>query len=89
MSDEIEFTLVMDDFNDSKKTNILEYLEQQELNVHYHCRDGFCGACRTPLVSGDIHYHKEPLAFIRSGEFLPCCSTPKTNLKITAKQNSK
>ncbi|QBY06261.1 2Fe-2S iron-sulfur cluster binding domain-containing protein [Thalassotalea sp. HSM 43] len=62
----------------------LEYFEANDIEIHYHCRDGFCGACRCNLVEGDIEYvNGEPLAFIRDGEFLPCCSVPKTDIIVT------
>ncbi len=61
----------------------LEYLEANNIEVHYHCRDGFCGACRVTLESGEIEYvNGEPLAFIRDGEILPCCCVPKTDISI-------
>ncbi|MDN3653279.1 class I ribonucleotide reductase maintenance protein YfaE [Thalassotalea ponticola] len=62
----------------------LEYLEAQNIDIQYHCRDGFCGACRCNLIQGDIEYvNGEPLAFIRDGEFLPCCSIPTSDIIIT------
>ncbi|AWB65946.1 ferredoxin [Saccharobesus litoralis] len=85
MSEEIEFTIVTEDYKNTNCQNLLEYIEQQKLDVHYHCRDGFCGACRTKLVDGEIRYHKEPLAFIRKGEFLPCCSYPQSDITIKTK----
>jgi len=63
--------------------NLLECLENANVEVHYHCRDGFCGACRVTLVEGDIHYpHGEPLAFVGDGEILTCCCVPKTDIKL-------
>lgn len=62
----------------------LEYLEANNVEIHYHCRDGFCGACRVTLEKGEIEYvNGEPLAFIREGEILPCCCIPKTDIEIT------
>lgn len=62
--------------------NLLSALEQHKLQVNYHCRAGFCGACRCKLISGSVTYLEEPLAFVRKGEFLPCCSVPATDLAI-------
>lgn len=61
---------------------ILESLEQHKVDVHYHCREGFCGACRTKLISGEIDYKVEPLAFIDDDEILPCCCVPLTDIEI-------
>jgi ferredoxin len=63
--------------------NLLECLENANVEVHYHCRDGFCGACRVTLVEGEIYYpNGEPLAFIGDGEILTCCCIPKSNIKL-------
>ncbi|WP_371378901.1 class I ribonucleotide reductase maintenance protein YfaE [Thalassotalea aquiviva] len=62
----------------------LEFLEANQVEVHYHCRDGFCGACRAVLNAGEVTYHKgEPLAFIRDNEILPCYCIPKSDIDIT------
>jgi ferredoxin len=67
---------------DPQSPNLLTSLEQQKYQVNFHCRAGFCGACRCKLVSGQISYLEEPLAFVRKGEFLPCCSVPASDLDI-------
>ncbi|WP_085297263.1 class I ribonucleotide reductase maintenance protein YfaE [Cognaticolwellia mytili] len=63
--------------------NLLECLESADVEVHYHCRDGYCGACRVALKSGEINYPQgEPLAFIGDGEILPCCCIPCNDITI-------
>lgn len=69
------------DFDGSRRT-ILEVIEQQQPDINYQCREGYCGACRCKLITGTIQYLNEPLAFVRQGEFLPCCSIPLTNIDI-------
>jgi ferredoxin len=67
---------------DSHRT-LLECLESAEIEVHYHCRDGYCGACRVALKSGQINYPQgEPLAFVGENEILPCCCIPNSDLSI-------
>ncbi|QBG34574.1 class I ribonucleotide reductase maintenance protein YfaE [Litorilituus sediminis] len=67
----------------NKEETLLECLESADIEVHYHCRDGFCGACRVTLTSGQVAYPKgEPLAFIADGEILPCCCMPITDISI-------
>ena len=62
---------------------LLNNLETHGIEVHYHCRDGFCGACRVTLLSGEISYpNGEPLAFIGENEILPCCCIPTTDITI-------
>lgn len=63
-------------------TNLLESLEAQNIEVHYQCREGYCGSCRTTLVEGEVHYTQEPMAWMNDNEILPCCCIPKTHLKI-------
>lgn len=67
----------------NKKQTLLDCLESADVEVHYHCRDGFCGACRVTLVNGDIHYPQgEPLAYVGEGEILPCCCIPVTDITL-------
>jgi len=62
---------------------LLNNLEAHDIEVHYHCRDGFCGACRVTLLSGTINYpNGEPLAFVGENEILPCCCIPTTDITI-------
>lgn len=73
---EIEF-----EFQSGDKT-LLTSLLSQKVDVLYHCREGFCGACRCKLKSGTVEYINEPLAFVRSGEILTCCSNPTSDIEI-------
>lgn len=61
---------------------ILESLEAAQLPTNSHCRGGFCGACRCKLVSGEVHYTIDPLAFIDDNEILPCCSIAISDINI-------
>ncbi len=61
---------------------LLESLEAQDVPVHYQCREGYCGSCRTQLLEGEVHYTEEPMAWINDDEILPCCCIPKTALRI-------
>ncbi|WP_192483293.1 MULTISPECIES: class I ribonucleotide reductase maintenance protein YfaE [Cysteiniphilum] len=57
---------------DNNELTILEWLEQQGITANFQCRDGVCGTCRCQLISGNIEYTKEPLAFIKEDEVLIC-----------------
>jgi ferredoxin len=61
---------------------LLESLEAQDVPVHYQCREGYCGSCRTQLLEGEVHYTEEPMAWINDDEILPCCCIPKTAIRI-------
>ncbi len=68
---------------DNNEQTLLDCLESADVEVHYHCRDGFCGACRVTLVEGEINYPQgEPLAFVGDNEILPCCCKPVTNITL-------
>lgn len=67
----------------NNEQTLLECLESADIHVHYHCRDGFCGACRITLVEGEINYPQgEPLAYVGEGEILPCCCVPVTDISL-------
>lgn len=67
---------------DSDQPNLLTFLEKNKIQTQFHCREGFCGACRCKLVSGKVDYQQEPLAFVRKGEILLCCATPLEDIEI-------
>ncbi|WP_254849583.1 MULTISPECIES: class I ribonucleotide reductase maintenance protein YfaE [Thalassotalea] len=70
------------EYQDQDKT-LLNCLEKHDVEVHYHCRDGFCGACRVTLKKGQVLYPQgEPLAFVGDNEILPCCCIPASNIEI-------
>ncbi len=62
--------------------SLLDYLEKHNIHPNYHCRDGFCGACRTKLIAGEVEYTTDPLAFIEDDEILTCCSKPVGDIHI-------
>ena len=61
---------------------LLDSLEAQNIEVHYQCREGYCGSCRVQLLEGEVHYNEEPMAWINDDEILPCCCIPKSDIKI-------
>ena len=66
-----------------KYNNLLECLEAANIEVHSHCRDGFCGVCRIKLKSGSINYYNgDPLAYVGENEILPCCCLPLSDIEI-------
>ena len=46
---------------------LLNVLRESKIYVEAHCREGFCGACRTKMVSGEVHYENMPLACLNEG----------------------
>ena len=62
--------------------SVLETLERHGHHVEFQCRSGYCGACRTPLLAGSVHYAAVPLAFVSQGECLPCCCKPVGAIRL-------
>ena len=62
---------------------LLETLEINDIEAHYHCRDGFCGACRCKIKSGEVNYTIDPLAYIDDGEIFLCCTVPTTDIELS------
>lgn len=60
---------------------ILETAEDHGLSPEFSCRDGKCGACATPLLSGEVTYRNKPSAPINKNEVLICCAVPAKNSK--------
>lgn len=69
-------------FDGSRHKSTLSYLEEQGIDVHYQCLEGYCGACRCKMTKGEIEYPIFPMACIRDGEILTCCSVPLTDLEL-------
>ena len=61
---------------------VLDALLHQGVEAEYHCKDGYCGACRCQLLSGEVSYTSTPIAFIQEGEILTCCCKPVTDIRI-------
>jgi ferredoxin len=68
-----------------ERGSILDSLEIAGVSIQSHCRSGFCGACRTKLIEGEVEYTTEPLAYIEDDEVLPCCCKPKSMQNISIK----
>ncbi|MDF7681159.1 class I ribonucleotide reductase maintenance protein YfaE [Enterobacteriaceae bacterium ESL0689] len=62
--------------------SLLATLEAHHVAVEYQCRAGYCGACRTRLLAGQVKWLAEPLAFVQPGEILPCCCQASGDIVI-------
>ncbi|WP_199014286.1 class I ribonucleotide reductase maintenance protein YfaE [Shimwellia pseudoproteus] len=63
--------------------SLLALLESRNIPVEYQCRAGYCGACRTRLLAGEVEWLTDPLAFIQPGEILPCCCKAAGDIEIS------
>lgn len=72
---------------DGQHSSLLDALEHKKVKMFSECRNGFCGSCKTKVISGEVSYFTEPLAELNDDECLPCCCVPVTdlNLKLSTK----
>lgn len=66
-------------------TTVLDAAVEAGMVFPSSCEEGMCGTCKSVLVSGEVEMNhaggirpKE----IAAGKFLPCCSTPLTDLVV-------
>ena len=70
-------------YEEADEHNILDCLEKKGVEMHSHCRAGFCGTCRTTLLRGQVRYPGgPPLAYLRENEILPCCCEPVSDIEL-------
>lgn len=62
--------------------SLLQALEAKNIKMFSECRSGFCGACKTRIISGKVSYLSEPLAKLNNDECLPCCCIPSEDLEL-------
>ncbi|MGX5914074.1 class I ribonucleotide reductase maintenance protein YfaE [Aliidiomarina sp. Khilg15.8] len=67
---------------DKSSESLLQSMEKAGMDTHFHCRNGFCGACRTRLLAGTVEYTNEPLAYVRKGDILPCVCIATSDIEI-------
>ena len=69
-------------FPHKNSISLLQQIEKYGIYPEYQCRSGYCGACRTKLISGKVSYPSPPLAFLNPGEILLCCCKAESDLEI-------
>lgn len=61
---------------------LLQSLSRAGLALESQCRQGYCGACRLPLLAGRVRYRQPPLAWLAPGDCLPCCAEPLGEIRL-------
>jgi hypothetical protein len=64
--------------------SLLEFAEEQGIDLQFGCRQGNCTACQQPLLEGQIEYPDGHGGEPDDGNALLCCSVPKTDVVIDA-----
>lgn len=61
---------------------LLDGLLRTGHDVAYQCKSGYCGTCRLRLISGKVSYTQMPMAYIATGEILPCCCRLESDVSV-------
>ena len=69
-------------FTFNKQTTLLNAMEEQGITIESECRIGECGQCKVNLVAGSVKPLIDMAYDLKSGEILPCCCVPKSDLLI-------
>jgi ferredoxin-NADP reductase len=64
--------------------SLLDFAEENGVEIDFGCRAGNCGTCITAIKSGDVEYLSEPGEKPESGSCLACVSVPKGPLVLDA-----
>ncbi|MGM0427766.1 MAG: 2Fe-2S iron-sulfur cluster-binding protein [Thermodesulfobacteriota bacterium] len=65
--------------------NILELAEDHGIEIDSDCQQGFCGTCKTELLSGDVHMEVTDgleAEDMKQNMILPCVARPTTDIVI-------
>lgn len=64
--------------------SLLDFAEENGIDIDFGCRAGSCGTCITAIKSGDVDYMSEPGEKPESGSCLACVTVPKGPLVLDA-----
>ncbi|WP_432790122.1 hybrid-cluster NAD(P)-dependent oxidoreductase [Brevibacterium sp. K11IcPPYGO002] len=81
----VEFTVSGRVVDCDESTTVLDSALDAGLSVPSSCSEGACGTCKSVLISGEVemkHAGGIRPKEIAGGKFLPCCSTPLTDLVV-------
>jgi ferredoxin-NADP reductase/MOSC domain-containing protein YiiM len=62
--------------------SMLALADACDIPTRWSCRTGVCHTCLTPLLSGDVSYHPEPLERPPASDVLICCAQPVTDAVV-------
>ena len=64
--------------------SLLDFAEDNGVNIDFGCRAGNCGTCLTAIQSGEVDYLGPPGEMPEQGSCLVCLCVPKGNLELDA-----
>lgn len=66
--------------NDSERQKtVLELVREKGMDPNYGCQEGYCGACRCKLKSGEVEHTEDTIAWRDDGEIIPCTAKVKSD----------
>lgn len=81
----IDFTVSGKHVDCDSETTVLDAAVEAGMAFPSSCEEGMCGTCKSVLVSGEVEMNQaggiRPKE-IAAGKFLPCCSTPLSDLVV-------
>ena len=69
-------------FDCAAETNLLEWIEEQGIDIESGCRTGNCGTCQIPLLAGSVIYSDTQQVECDPGFCLPCVAKPAEAIEI-------
>lgn len=63
---------------------LLDFAEDNGVDIEFGCRAGNCGTCITAIKSGDVDYLNDPGEPPEAGSCLACIAVPKSDLTLDA-----
>ena len=68
---------------DGDSDTLLDFAEENDIDIDFGCRTGNCGSCLTAVKSGEVELINDDVgADIEKGSCLLCVSRPKSNLVL-------
>jgi ferredoxin len=67
--------------------NLLEFAEANDIPLESNCQQGFCGTCKTRLISGKVEMERTDgleAEDIEESKILVCVSVPVTDVVLEA-----
>jgi uncharacterized protein len=62
--------------------SLLHLAQSIGLDPLYSCGEGVCGTCQCSLVSGEVDYATDPIAYLEPGQILTCITRPRGPVTI-------
>lgn len=66
---------------------ILQAARRHGVRISMNCQEGMCGSCKSVKLEGEVDMNHQGgirAREIEAGKFLPCCSTPETDVVVDA-----